>query len=326
MRTIALSLITIIGLSAAEKAPDAEFTAKVEQALGVIRTRQADAVNADFKALIERLAKAGVDLPKGDSRSMIIDLSAVQMRQIRLGGSRGTGLGFADAAAAEAAASRLDVDAIVAGRWVFYDIGPAADLSDLAGTMGGRVYTASEHRLGPVAAPPAPGVLRIRADEAAVMATLKSGIFPAQVLCQAGAYLDMDQDNVGEYGLLGQLSGRIPTDKIAAGQLKLLQGPLAQGDDAYGYHFKLWLPGADETSAVSTWDELKALKTPDANLRERYWTVYAWPATGSVGKVYAMDEDGQVRSQAWDGKEPAWNAVRGLKTWNDNLVWPLVAR
>ena len=326
MRIIAISLLAILGLGAADSLPDAAFTAKVEQALGAIRAKQADAASADFKALSERLAKAGVEIPKGDSRAMMLDLSAVQMRQIRLGGSRGMGLGFADTAAAEAAASRLDVDAIVAGSWIFYDMGPAAELNDLAGAMGGRIYNASEHRLGAVVPAPAPGAVRLRADEAAIMATMKSGIFPAQVQFQAGGYLDIDQDNVGEYGLLGQLAGRTPTDKIPAGQIKLLVGPFAQGDEAFGYRFKSWLPGADTTTAVSTWEELQVVKAPDANPRERHWTVYAWPAAGSLGKVFAISEDGMLRSQAWDGKEPAWNAVRGGKSWSDAPVWPPVTR
>ncbi len=326
MRIVTISLLAVLGLGAADTVPDANFTAKVEQALAAIRAKQADAANADFKALCERLAKSGVNLPSGDGRSMIIDLSAVQMRQIRLGGTRGMGLGFADADAAQAAAVRLDVDAIVAGRWLFYDMGKVAELTELAGAMGGRIYSASDHRLGPVVPAPDPATIRLKADESAIMAVLKSGIFPSQVQFQGGGYLDQDMDNVGEYGLIGHLSGQIPTEKIEAGQIKLLTGPLAKGDEAFNYRFKSWLPGADATTAVSTWAELQALKTPDANLREQYWTVYAWPAAGTTGKVYAIAEDGQVRSQAWDGKEPAWNAVRGGKAWSDALVWPVATR
>ena len=326
MRIISLSLCLVLGLGAAEQAPDPVFTAKVEQAISIIRARQADAASADFAALCDRMAKLGIDLSKGDGRSMVLDLSAVQMRQLRLGGTRAMSLGFADATAAEAAAVRLDVDAIVAGRWLFYDMAKTAELTELAGAMGGRIYSASEHRLGPVVPAPDPGTLRKKGDESAVMAVLKSGIFPAQVQLQGGGYLDQDKDYVGEYGLIGHLSGQTPTEKIEAGQIKLLTGPLAKGDEAFNYHFKSWLPGADTATAVSTWAELQGLKTPDANLREQYWTVYAWPATGGTGKVYAIAEDGQLRSQAWDGTEPAWNAVRGGKAWTDALVWPIATR
>jgi len=326
MRSISLCLLAIFSLGAAETAPDADFTAKVEQAMNAIRLRQADAASADFKALSERLRKAGVDLPASEGRAMTMDLSAVQIRQIRVANTRAMALGFADTTAAEAAAARCDVDGIVAGRWFFYDLGPATEITDLAGALGGRIYSAREHSLGQPVPAPASGTIRNRADESAVMATLKSGIFAAQVQFQGGGYLDFDEDNIGEFGLLSQLSGRTATNKIAEGQLKLVVGPLAQGDDAFGMHFKIWLPGGNDTSAVSTWAELQALKAVNANQRETYFTAYAWPAASSTGKVFALCEDGQLRSQTWDGKEPAWNAVRGGKTWNDSPSWPTVTR
>jgi hypothetical protein len=330
MRSLATALLAVLSLSlGATDKPDADFEARVEKALAAIQARQAEAVQAEYASIIALLTKAGVQVPerhpvRGEGEQL--DLSAVQLRQVRFNGSRGMGLGFANEAAAKAAVARMDVDAIVAGRWVFTNLGPAADLTELAGAMGGRIYSADTHELGLPVPAPAPGVASARANERAVVVALKTAIFAGLVQFQGGGYLDLDQDNIGEYGLLGQLAGRIPTDKMAVGQLKFMQGPLAQADEAHGYRFKTWLPGADAASAVSTWPEIQALKTPDANLRERYFAVYAWPASGSTGTVFVITNDGQVRSQAWDGKEPVWNAVFGGQGWEDKATWTIVPR
>src|SRR3954470_18352782 len=47
---------------------------------------------------------------------------------------------------------------------------------------------------------------RVTANEAAASASLKSGIFAAEVQFQGGGYMDVDADNVGEYGHIQHLT------------------------------------------------------------------------------------------------------------------------
>jgi hypothetical protein len=171
---------------------------------------------------------------------------------------------------------------------------------------------------------------RVTANEAAAGATLKSGIFPAQVQFQGGCYQDADQDNVGEYGLLGELSGRTRTGKMEAGQIRLLMGPLANGPGlvANGYTYAMYLP--DGAGAISDASDLTARQSKtvdDANAQERYFVAYAWPQSKDTGRrMFALCQDGQLRSLPWDGEVPAWNAVFSGEGFESEPVWPVYRR
>lgn len=174
---------------------------------------------------------------------------------------------------------------------------------------------------------------RITANEAAAAATIKSGIFPAEVQFQGGGYCDQDGDNVGEYGLLSELSGRRPVGQLAAGNLKLLQGPLATGDVANGYRYALYLPdgkgGAigEPPQAGARQSIVDGVEVKDANAQEQHWVVYAWPADADSGRrMFAMHEDGQLRSKEWDGNEPVWNDLFGAGGWEAAPTWPVWSR
>ncbi len=139
---------------------------------------------------------------------------------------------------------------------------------------------------------------RVTANESAAAATLKSAIFPAEVQYQSGAYADADQDGVGEYGGLRALS----TDP-----LRLIQGPLAQGDVANGYRFAIFV--ADE-----------------ADLGERHFIAYAWPVSADMGRrAFVITDQGAVHSVlAMDlkGQPPTWDTALGGGTWGDPVTWP----
>jgi len=222
--------------------------------------------------------------------------------------------------------SEAGVDTIVGGPvqsgWELHSRGSAA------GVLGTGAAP-----LAIIAAIAIPNLLesRITANEAAAGATLKSGIFPAQVQFQGGCYQDADQDNVGEYGLLGELSGRTRTNKMEAEQIRLLAGPIAKGPGfvSGGYNFAIYLPdGAG--GAISDASDLAARHTKtvdDANAQEQSFVAYAWPISKETGRrMFALCRDGQVRSLPWDGEVPAWNAVFGGEGFDTEPVWPVYRR
>jgi prepilin-type N-terminal cleavage/methylation domain-containing protein len=164
---------------------------------------------------------------------------------------------------------------------------------------------------------------RVTANEAAASASLKSGVFPAQVQFQAGGYQDIDADNVGEYGTLRALTGLDATNKIAASSIRLLQGPLATAGSwtaatgttpatgasgtASGFRFTGVAPDqttGDTDATISLWVEGVAAKTTiasttnSANNGEKYWLAGCAPEKfGDTGRrAFLISSDGQVRS------------------------------
>jgi prepilin-type N-terminal cleavage/methylation domain-containing protein len=189
---------------------------------------------------------------------------------------------------------------------------------------------------------------RVTANEAAASASLKSGVFPAQVQFQAGGYQDLDQDNVGEYATLRALAGLDNTNKINAGSIRLLTGPLATTGAwsgvagaapgtpalgvASGYSFAGFAAGEAEANgtAVTTWAEgvagqLASTLVPGntANNGERYWIAVCAPESfGDTGRrPFVISEDGQVRSPATSaGVASFYTAVTMIPdpTWIDD--------
>ena len=141
-------------------------------------------------------------------------------------------------------------------------------------------------------------------NESAAATTLMSGIFPAQIQFQAGCYQDADGDTIGEYGTLGQLSGR----EVPSGgkKLQLVTGALAKGDIAQGYRFQVFLPES-------------------ADAQEKHFVVYAWPLSSGQGRPLALLENGIVYASptAVEANGPAWNAVFDGKEWGSAPAWPV---
>jgi type II secretory pathway pseudopilin PulG len=174
---------------------------------------------------------------------------------------------------------------------------------------------------------------RVTANQAAAAATLKSGIFPAQIQFQAAGYQDADENGIGEYGLISELSGRVRTNRQAAGMISVLAGPLVKNADftANGYSYAIYLPNGDGR-VISDGDDLEArhtTKSIQTKDQERLWVAYAWPTTPEGGRrVFAICQDGQVRSptNSVPGKRPAWNDLfAGTDDW-DKPTWPVYAR
>ncbi len=166
---------------------------------------------------------------------------------------------------------------------------------------------------------------RVTANEGSASASLKAGVFPAQVAFQGGAYLDRDLDNVGEWGTLRQLSGLQPTNKFPTGQIKTLTGPLGAANNysgtnatlsqvatgqANGYKFGaivgLESDATTEDTQVLSYESnsvatiATVVTTYNANSGEKYWIVACVPSEyNSTGRrVFAITLDGQIRSPA----------------------------
>ncbi|HYE08481.1 MAG TPA: prepilin-type N-terminal cleavage/methylation domain-containing protein [Planctomycetota bacterium] len=151
---------------------------------------------------------------------------------------------------------------------------------------------------------------RVTANESAASASLKSGVFPAQVQFQGGGYQDADADNVGEYGQLEHLSGKEAVTGVAINNLTLLQGPLAteagtttaNTRDGNGYTFSAFT--SVETAAAGMIQEGVALATPAAGgvfadqRPERAWACAAAPQkqNDTGRRVFFITHEGQVRS------------------------------
>ncbi len=162
---------------------------------------------------------------------------------------------------------------------------------------------------------------RVTANESAASASMKSGIFPAQVQFQGGGYLDIDGDGVGEFGTLRMMGGLEPTNRFPTGQIKTLTGPLAAANQYSGagatndpatgqlanYRMAIFAcadTDSTENTAVmrveNTGTATPALvaATNTANNGERLWFVAAAPSDwGSSGRrIFCMAGDGQVRT------------------------------
>jgi prepilin-type N-terminal cleavage/methylation domain-containing protein len=167
---------------------------------------------------------------------------------------------------------------------------------------------------------------RVTANESAASASLKAGVFAAQVQFQGGGNQDADVDNVGEYGTLGMLAGRDATSKMAVANgttgLTCLQGPLATAAtgalqrNASGYIFWGFVPsltttatGVTATAIIEGGDGTAlAAAGQDANNGEKYFAVGCVPEkyADSGRRVFMITEDGQIRSPAAAANINVW--------------------
>ncbi len=131
------------------------------------------------------------------------------------------------------------------------------------------------------------------AREQAAYTALKSGILPAEVQFQAGAYLDQDVNGIGEYATCTGLGRGLSYRMLAGGittpggqRLNLLAPAYALATpEVSGYRFK------DPLSVVSG--------------EERVWAVLAQPVDAYDGRrLFAINQAGNVQAS---GIEPdAW--------------------
>ena len=138
---------------------------------------------------------------------------------------------------------------------------------------------------------------RVSSNESAAIATLRS-LVAAQAEIRSAAEIDSDADGTGEYGYLGELSGRAPLRISAAGRpargaagsdeldpavLSSAFGEVTGGVlERQGYRFQVWLPGAAVAGRIPGIAEAPAggagVPLPDPDHGELLYCIYAWPA------------------------------------------------
>jgi hypothetical protein len=168
---------------------------------------------------------------------------------------------------------------------------------------------------------------KITQNDAAVTTTLKSGIFPAQVQFQAGGYVDQNNDQIGEYGFLSELSGGLLPGNNGIELSFLPNDWNARYPEKHDHTFTCWLPDG-EGGALGASDGERITKIDAANEQSRFFVVYAWPTDRSEkGTVYAINQAGVVLHKPvtevpFGDNGPAWNAVFDGKGWADPVTWP----
>ncbi|MFM2091139.1 MAG: hypothetical protein RLZZ127_1628, partial [Planctomycetota bacterium] len=209
-----------------------------------------------------------------------------------------------------AAVNRLAANA--ATGWVWSRSGTDRSELELRGVAGSVVVPAI------LAAVAIPNLLESRAtaNRVAAATSLRSGMFPAQIQFQAGAYRDRDGDGRGEYGLIGHLAGDMDAEHGPKQELALLhQGFRGIDPVRVGYRFRVYVPtGAEAGSADPA--EVNAVTDPAViDLQESHFLAYAWPEDGE-GDCFALGPNGQVYSAPFaEVGEPAWNSLLGGQAW-----------
>jgi len=142
----------------------------------------------------------------------------------------------------------------------------------------------------------------VRVNETMAIGTLKN-FNAAQAQFQAVARADVDQNGVGEYGFLGELSGATKVRGVA-----LLNPPvLSKAFHAIkngrftrsGYFFRVFL--CDQAGKPVR--EEDGTKNVDARLAELLWCAYAWPVErGKTGKrTFFVNQWGDVHAVDYGG-------------------------
>lgn len=123
---------------------------------------------------------------------------------------------------------------------------------------------------------------KVRANETAAISILRT-VSTAQAQFQRSARADEDGDGQGEYGYLGELSGRVgarggslkvPTDMSAS-----MGNVDANGEvNRHGYMFRMYLGAPGGTGQREGALGGIAPGVLDADTNEVHWVIYAWPA------------------------------------------------
>ena len=171
-----------------------------------------------------------------------------------------------------------------------------------------------------------PNLLKTRAaaSEVSVVGLLRSGVFPAEIQFQAGAYVDQNGDNIGEFGFLAEMAGGPITGQPDTMKLALLPAAWnAAQPTVHGYRFACWLPDG-KGGAIAGTDGLRAQNPAAAKAQSERFVVYAWSAEEAGKPVYALTQSGSIyaSSQVEVGANgPAWNAVFGGGAWDAAPAW-----
>jgi hypothetical protein len=143
--------------------------------------------------------------------------------------------------------------------------------------------------------------LRIETNEALAVSHLRS-LVSAQIQAQSLLVIDADEDGIGEFAFMSELSGtRDPRGPGEGLEMPLLGGSFTSHSpdgrfEVHGYRFRSYLPGP---SGEPVGDD-PAVASPDVNAdgAEEGWLCYAWPATyGESGRrTFVVGRSGAVHA------------------------------
>ncbi|BBM87872.1 hypothetical protein [Candidatus Uabimicrobium amorphum] len=141
---------------------------------------------------------------------------------------------------------------------------------------------------------------RIAANESSAIGTLRS-ISSSQALFQSGCYLDRNQNGVGEYAFLQELTGQSGRlDKpVKYGFLSRTLQPNYRGvAQKSGYYFRMYLPGSQGFQNAIAESSKFSDKVSDETIsnQEIRFICYAWPVNyRRTGKrAFCVTESGEV--------------------------------
>ncbi len=161
---------------------------------------------------------------------------------------------------------------------------------------------------------------KVIANETAVVSTLKN-VATAQLLFRQSRFLDRNVDGAGEFGFLGEMSGRT----ALRGSGEFLKPPVlssAIGDtdatgfsERHGYLLALYLPNA---AGVGVPEIASKIGTIDPDRSASFFTCVAWPISyGKSGqRTFFMNQQGDVLATV----DFAYNGHTGVPVPNCALV------
>jgi hypothetical protein len=165
---------------------------------------------------------------------------------------------------------------------------------------------------------------RGNAAEISVVSLLRSGVFPAQIQFQAGAYVDQNGDNIGEYGFLSEMAGGAITGQPDTLKLSLLpEAWNATQPTVHGYRFACWLPDG-KGGALGASDGMRAQNAAAAKAQSERFVVYAWLPDDASKPVYALTQTGTIYSNTGvtvGANGPTWNALFDGAGWENDPAW-----
>ena len=122
--------------------------------------------------------------------------------------------------------------------------------------------------------------------------------------------VDQDRNGVGEFGLLGELTGQVVPRRIGASlpvSPRLIDAAFQVDANSlatrYGFHFQVHLPTDDAGGAGSDADLGGDATTPGTILangngitwQQYYWCAYAWPVAANTGdRAFFIDHSGAL--------------------------------
>jgi hypothetical protein len=169
----------------------------------------------------------------------------------------------------------------------------------------------------------------VNLSDVSAAATLKSGVFPAEIQFQAGNYHDRDKDGIGDFGFFGEMAGGpIPgrTDQLT---VSLLPAPYNAVSPVFnGYQFSLYIPDG-KGGAMSAADDHPIVDAQNNERPESDFVAYSWPVKAIKGAhLLAITSKGMVYAIPFKAGDPvpAWNAIFGGKGWHDPIVWEVYKR